>query len=319
MYALGTPEKWLDRQRSKTKARQDSVGRGVERQVSRIFIFSLCVSACSSAASAPPVEVEPPPAAEAEPPPPPPPPCDAAPIPILAEETDGFLSRLYVGAELDGKRVAMLFDTGSPSTFLERPAGSPDPQKHVADLVLGGCKVAVDGRPYAVDESIDGLDAVGYLGANVLLDTPIAELDLAGKKIVRRATVDASWPTTKIDVVRDLILAHVVVDGQPLRLMVDTGSPHVLWVGRDGEPGDEEVHTTDAAGNDLTLYRGKADVALADGIASHVPILRAPSFPYFEQTVKSLGGDVQGLVGLSALGRRRIVVDRAAGVLRVEP
>src|SRR6187431_3285135 len=44
--------------------------------------------------------------------------CEDAPLPIIADETDGHLSRLYVDAELDSKRVALLFDTGSATTFL---------------------------------------------------------------------------------------------------------------------------------------------------------------------------------------------------------
>jgi hypothetical protein len=44
-------------------------------------------------------------------------------------------------------------------------------------------------------------------------------------------------------------------------------------------------------------------------------MLRAPSFPYLEQTVAALGGDVQGLLGLSSLGDA-FVLD---GTLHVEP
>ena len=48
-------------------------------------------------------------------------------------------------------------------------------------------------------------------------------------------------------------------------------------------------------------------------------MLRAPSFPYFEQTVASLGGNIHGLLGLSALRGRALVVDGAAGQARVGP
>jgi len=243
----------------------------------------------------------------------------------LTEEANGHLSRLYVEAELDAKRVAFIFDTGSATTFLERPIGTPDPTRHAADILIGTCSVAVDGRPYPIDEVTGGgLGVVGTLGADTLLGAKATELDLAGMRIVRSVKVPLdpdimSWPTVRIDIVRGHLLAHVVVDGQPLRLMVDTGSPHLLWVGRNGEPGDEEVRSSDATGNPLTLYLGTATVQLGEGSSERAPILRAPSFPYFEETVRQLGGNVAGLVGLSALGRRRIVVDRAARVLRVRP
>jgi hypothetical protein len=45
-----------------------------------------------------------------------------------------------------------------------------------------------------------------------------------------------------------------------------------------------------------------------------IPVLRAPSFPYLEQTVAALGSDVHGLLGLSSLSDA-FVLD---GVLHVE-
>ncbi len=289
-------------------------------------VVALLVSACSASDGAvvPPADVSVPEAAADAAGPPVPSSCEDEPLALHATEAEGHLTRLFLETTHEGRRVALLFDTGSATTFLERPRGTPDPARRVADLAIGTCSVLVDGRPYPTDETIAGLDVVGTLGADILLGGAVSELDLGAKTIVRRVATPLSseilaWPTARLDVVRGHLLVHVTVDGAPLRLMLDTGAPHILWAGRAANAGDEKVRTTDAAGNALALYLGTADLALADGLSSRVPILRAPTFPYFEETVRVLGGDIHGLLGLSALGRRRIVVDRDAGVLRIGP
>lgn len=79
------------------------------------------------------------------------------------------------------------------------------------------------------------------------------------------------------------------------------------------------VRTTDATGTEVELHLGEGSVRLASGLDVRVPLFRAPSFPYFEETVRALGGDIHGLLGLSALGARRIVFDAEASVVRLQP
>lgn len=249
--------------------------------------------------------------------------CESHAVPFLVEETDGTPLRLFVETRHAQQRAALLFDTGSSTTFLGVEAGAPDPAPDAGELTIGACSVHVDGRPYPSDETIGDLRVVGTLGSDVLLATP-SELDLGGRRLVRYAgdavpAEIAGWPTVRFDRVRGLILVHVTVDGKPLRLMLDTGSPHLLWLGEQGQPGDAPYRTRDAVGNELTFHLGRATLELAPGVTDAIPILRAPSFPYFEETVRILGGSVHGLLGLSALGPRRIVVDPRAGVLRVGP
>lgn len=249
--------------------------------------------------------------------------CHEDPIPVRAKASAGVLNRLFVEVSRDEGPAAFLLDTGSSTTFLTVPKGSRDPTRNAGEVTIGTCKKQLDGRPYATDEKIDGLQTIGTLGVDALLQGT-SELDLESRRIVRYFDGEvpseiSSWPTVPIDIVQGLVLAHVSVDNHPLRLMVDTGSPHVLWLGQQGKPGDKEQKTSDAVGNILTLYLGQAQLELVTGAAETVPVLRAPSFPYLEETVRILGGNVDGLLGLSALGPRRIVFDARAGVLRIGP
>ena len=67
---------------------------------------------------------------------------------------------------------------------------------------------------------------------------------------------------------------------------------------------------------DDQVYETLIDFA---GESSQTPVLRAPSFPYFEQTVALLGGDLKGLLGLSVLGDRRLIFDGPHKTIRLQP
>lgn len=109
-------------------------------------------------------------------------------------------------------------------------------------------------------------------------------------------------------------LARVPVNGTVRRLMVDTGAEHTLLVPAAIAPGDLRVETTDAVGNVLRLGLGRAVVGEREVVA-----LKAPSFPYFQRTVEMLGGNIHGLLGLSALGSKRVLFEGVDGPLRIEP
>jgi hypothetical protein len=124
----------------------------------------------------------------------------------------------------------------------------------------------------------------------------------------------ASWPNAPFDLDKGLVLPHVSLNGTAVRLVLDTGSDHTLWLGQQPKAGDTEVDTTDAQGNPVKLYFGTAMLMIGAWQGS-VPVLRAPSFPYLEQTVTDLGGNVAGLLGLSSLGAA-FVIDGDSQVVR---
>jgi hypothetical protein len=129
----------------------------------------------------------------------------------------------------------------------------------------------------------------------------------------------ASWPALAYDDVQGHVIAPVSLDDQPLRLMLDTGAFHTLWLGQEGQPGDQEIETQDAEGNPLFFYLGEVDLTMAGRATVTVPVLRAPSFPYFEQTVAALGGNIHGLLGLSSFQDRAMLFDGEAHEVRLGP
>ena len=121
------------------------------------------------------------------------------------------------------------------------------------------------------------------------------------------------------DNVEGMIIAPVLLDATPVRLMLDTGAFHTLWLGQQGEPGDQEIETGDAKGNELFFFLGEVDLEMAARDVVSVPVLRAPSFPYFEQTVASLGGNIHGLLGLTSFRERALLFDGTANEVRLGP
>jgi hypothetical protein len=245
--------------------------------------------------------------------------CTTGPLALIETRDTGVVERLHVQIVSQGAPAALLVDTGSPTTFLQEPLGSPDPTPNAGAITLGCAALELDGRPEAADMPVDGLPSIGTFGVDRLLAGP-SELDIVGAQLITHAPgqpfTDASaWPAAPFDVVSGLVLAHVTLDGNPVRLMLDTGSQDVLWLGEQPQPGDVEVDTTDALGNPVALYSGTVDLAIGTWHGT-VPVLRAPSFPYFEMTVTALGGNVGGLLGLSAIPTQAIV-DGESAMLRV--
>src|SRR5262249_8723516 len=150
-------------------------------------------------------------------------------------------------------------DTGSTFTFISVPRGSKDPVRDAGVLELGGCSRSVFGRPFEADGA-RGLPGIGFFGVEELLVTPVASLDLSKNALLTRAyeapsDVGRGLPTS-FEIVNGSILVDVVLDQKPVRLLLDTGSPDILWLGQGKQPGDVEEHTQDANGADLVIYVG---------------------------------------------------------------
>jgi hypothetical protein len=249
--------------------------------------------------------------------------CVAQRLELLATRaSDGETpTRLYapIGRPSgDGAATLLFFDTGSALSFVSTTSG-PDYVEHAEDVTLG-CRLfpLAARRVHVPERRAFGRDVVGYLGADVLLSGG-AELDLAGASLTEwpaPPSRSASWPSVRIEEVLGHVLVHARLDGVDVRLLFDTGAPHSLWLGVPGRPEDVESSVQDAEGNAIPVFVGASELELG-GLPRTIVVTRAPRWPYFEETVRALGGDVHGIVGLSAFGTRRIVVDRAGARLRI--
>jgi hypothetical protein len=217
-----------------------------------------------------------------------------------------------------GKPAWLLLDTGSQGTYLYRP-DLPDGTANVGTVNVAGQKMSLMGRNEQKPYPLNGSTVIGTLGTDQLLKGP-TELDLKNGRIAWYSKLPdgvKSWPTVPFKNVNGFMVVNVNVDGTPLKLEVDTGSPHVLWYGAQGRPGDTQSAVEDVNGTDLPMFIGPSQVKLAGQPAQQLSVERVPKWDYFAQIAKDNG--VQGLAGLNLFGRRRVIVDAKAGVLRLGP
>jgi hypothetical protein len=209
--------------------------------------------------------------------------------------------RIYcLATTLDDAGVALLVDTGSQITFLTLPPGSPDYVPDAGALYIGGQLRAMAGRPYATNESIDGRPVVGTLGADFMLEQP-TEIDRTAQRMRRSPPWDAgSWVALPYENVQGFLYVRVTLDGRAVRIGFDTGSPDLMLDDAGANPGDQEVSSQDAYGNPITFYLGTGQLSWTGEGQTTVPVLRTLSFPSFEDSNKLVGGEIDGLFGLSA-------------------
>jgi hypothetical protein len=244
--------------------------------------------------------------------------CALTNVPLFVDSTSSVPSRLHIPVTSADASAVLLIDTGSNVTFLQQPLGTVDPLPDAGVITVGCRTLDVIGRPESADTPVNGLPSIGTFGTDMFLSGP-TKVDFTAATIASHLpgspfTEAAAWPNATFDLAKGLVLPHVSLDGTAVRLVLDTGSDHTLWLGQQPQPGDAEVDTTDAQGNPVQLYLGTADLTIGAWHGS-VPVLRAPSFPYLEQTVADLGGNVAGLLGLSSLGSA-FVIDGDAQVVR---
>lgn len=212
-----------------------------------------------------------------------------------------------------------LVDTGSQLTFVPDDH-DPDGTPCGATIELGGRALSVAGRQHGIDESYRSEPVLGFLG-NDVLPANNWEIDLPRGLMTARDELApfVSWDRVALDNQYDFIFAHASIDGAALRLGLDTGTSEVLWLGVPGEPGDTLAMTQDELGNPVTLSVGTGALRLGDEPERVVPVWRTESVPAIQQSNAELGGEIDGIRGLGAVGDRRLVLAGPTAELRLEP
>ncbi|MFO0723556.1 MAG: hypothetical protein U1E65_07240 [Myxococcota bacterium] len=242
-------------------------------------------------------------------------PCAVNAVPLIPVSF-GDTERYYVRVQIRGSTVALELDTGSNLTFVAQGPAAPAYTPRIGSYQIGCEELPIAGRGLDVagPSMVEGTPVVGLLGIDYLLEKP-SILDVSARSLARyRARPDdlisghqlASLP---FDNVQGLALVPCALDGTAVRLMFDTGG-ETMWIGQQGRPGDPRQDVTDAQGTVFPVWVGTATLSAADLPERSVRTLRAPRFPYFEDTVRALGGNLHGLLGVEAFAGERLLVDR---------
>jgi hypothetical protein len=227
----------------------------------------------------------------------------------MPEATGG--TALYLDVTEEGRPAVLRVDTGSADTVLFRGARTPEWEPNAGSVCLpSGRTIDLPGRNIQPSGHA-GLRDIGVLGADYFLSGTVV-LDLA-RGIVQhyplgtKIGADHAWRWFGYDEVAGHIVCRAKVNDRPLLLMLDTGSPHLLWVHGPERLGDVRVTTSDVEGTPVHFAQGPITLDLGHG-PHQVPALKG-AFPYFAPTARALGG-LNGLLGLSSLGDR-VVFDAA--------
>ncbi len=237
-------------------------------------------------------------------------------IALTRSPSTGHPSALYVPVEVAGSWGLLHLDSASARTVLFAPEASGWIEEYrwaslgCHERILPG----VSGLGSMPD--VDGQPVLGMAGADLLLEEPVL-LDVA-RGILLRSPRDPSVAAGTLDVPHTIALGLYVVeatfDGAPVRLILDTGAGHTLWLSDRARPGEVDVVTQDALGQPLVLRQSTVTLGLG-GASKQVPLVRTAKFGIVEELSKKMGIQLDGLVGLSAL--RMVWADSASGVLRV--
>lgn len=244
--------------------------------------------------------------------------CLGSPLRVY-DEAPGVLQRVFVDLPIEGQTFPFLLDTGSEQSFLRgsaAPKGGATPTRlSCMDIGLAFSRASVFQR------TPDGRTIGGVLGTDLLQVGGVLDLRLRDGLFVwsrdvpplPAGVITLPLTLTAATAHSKLVVDGVVLDGKKTRLLLDTGSPHVLLVAKEPRASERAFDTFDGAGAPVRLYQSHVEMAFLDGSPRRVPVVRAASFPTLERVLAAIGDPtIEGLLGLGALGHERIVIARNA-------
>jgi len=237
--------------------------------------------------------------------------CESNVVPMVTTRVDGVADTQVVPIVVDGRDAWLAIDTGSQRTFVFRDEYEED----AAVLTIGCEQRSVPGYGEAGIgvEEFEGKPILGILGLEFFGD--VGEIDYPGGTITRHASLPADvarLPHAPFVNRDDRGLVDLEIDAVPVRMMLDTGAPSTLWLGVEGNEGDERGQVQTADGRLWDVWFGQGEIALA-GERRVVPVTRGLAIPYIGPELEELGA--QGLLGVTSLGWRRFVWDTPNGLI----
>jgi hypothetical protein len=245
-----------------------------------------------------------------------------APAPLLVHHDDaGRVDRLHARLTARGLLGDYLVDTGSLKSYVTH---SQDEEKSSASTVIF-CQettlpIIARIRPGTTP---DGQPQAGVLGSDLVGHGAVLDLDLANGALSWYQPAHAT-PARAIVLPIEyrngwLVASGINVGGRDVKLVVDTGASNVILVDKTPRANEVREDTVDGTASPITLYHGDGELTFAGDVARHVPVDRTDSFPTLEGLIANLGGDVAGLLGLTSLGRERIIISRESLIVLLPP
>jgi len=249
-------------------------------------------------------------------------PACTEPAPLLVHHDEaGRVDRLHARLTARGVLGNYLVDTGSLKSFVTHSGEEAnEPAKTVIFCQETTLPIIARLRPGTTP---NGEPQAGVLGSELVSHGEVLDLDLVKGALAwyqPAREVPAGAIVLPIELRHGwLVASGIRVDGRDVKLVVDTGASNVILVDKSPRAHEVREDTVDGTASAITLYHGEGEVTFAGDLTRHVPVDRTDAFPTLEGLIANLGGDVAGLLGLTSLGRERIVISRDSLVLVMPP
>lgn len=247
--------------------------------------------------------------------------CEA-PTPLeIHHDAEGHVDILHALLTARGAEGPFLVDTGSQRSFVIHD-GDESGSSATAIISCTETKLPIIARMLP-RTTPDGRPRAGVLGADLLAHGEVLDLDLAKGQLAWYSPaprVPVGAVVVPVELRKGwLVASGIRVDGREVKLVIDTGAQNVILVDHVARPDEIREDTFDGTASPVTLFHADGVVTYADGVRRRVPVDRTDAFPTLQGLIANLGSDVAGLLGMTALGRDRVILDRESMVLVFPP
>jgi len=247
---------------------------------------------------------------------------EPAPLHVHHDEA-GRVDRLHVQLAARGTLGEFLVDTGSLKSFVTRSGDGTDTSASTT-IFCRPMTLPIIAR-LRPGTTPDGLPQAGVLGSDLIEHGAVLDLDLVNGRLEWYEPAPAEPRPARAMMLpieyRNgwLVASGIKLEGRDVKLIVDTGASNAIFVSKTPRLNEVREDTVDGTASPITLYHADGDLDLGDGVTRHVPVDRTDAFPTLEGLIQSLGGDIAGLLGLTSLGRERIVIGKTSMMLVLPP
>ena len=240
-------------------------------------------------------------------------------VPLVTTREDGVADSQVVPVRYEDEEAWLALDTGAPFSFLFADPDGPEFVERAGTVEIAGQRWELPG--YGDDgigiELFQERPIVGVLGLDFFFDRPSA-IDYPAGRLERCISGSDRRELTILKLkgrAPARALVEVVLDGQIRTMLFDTGAHDSLLLGVTGHAVDQAIEVQTADGVRWPVSEGLGRLELPGEPARTIPLMRAQEIGYISPMLKDL--EAQGLLGLTALGWRRIELDFQAGELRL--